>query len=431
MSSGIKLQSLIRKLKNNTKEQIDKRKVITDYSFKLNTNDLELDTSSIFQFRLEEQHVYDFEQLSIKLNKQYTTSTPIAIPIKSDNQITRSFDQITGSFDPSEVNNYLGVNMRDHSQTGHSQKGYLHNIYNAEQADEEWAIFIFCINKIYANFISSDKIKIKSLHVNNTESILTAFNHFLFNSNIGTSVEWSWLNTISLNPNSLSNGSQSPKNSLSKFYKTKKKYKSKMLYLLDKHIYSINNINFIVNETNAKLSKINFLIINEMSSGQLRNNPLENINKINNKSYISYIVLAIKLMELTSLTYIKIPNIKDWDTGFINVLLLYSMIFSEVYVYKFYLTSLSTYLICKNRKKINNESIYKKLIFIISNESFTNNHNLFCKTLFETPTVKQWLNTILDIIDDDSNSDGNTNTISFQKVLSSFNVLNMNTNTFL
>lgn len=339
-SPNIKFQSLIRKLKNNNEIQ----KLVSNYTYDI--------TSEIFNTDLNTMHMFqskgDYDYTIIPVLSQISKSAPITI-----------------------IHDYIG-------------KGHLYNIYNTELCDENWLIHLYCISNISNNFMTNNKVKVKSLHINQWSS-LSAFNHFLHNS---ISAEWDWLNIL----NSLNKPARS--------------HKSKTLTLIENNLHSVNNINYIINESN-KFTKINFLTCDTISS----------IN-----DYITYIILTIKCLDVNGIAFIKIPQIQNWDTQFINVLILYNLIFSEVYIYKFSLITESTFLLCKGKKKINNEIIYKKLIHVISNKDFAN-RNLFSKIF-----VDNFTNYIFDIID----QDGEKNSIVFNDLIKDINnCLNVNVNTFM
>lgn len=347
-SSGIKLQSLLCKFKNQYKEEIAKKKIIKNYTHDISLEE-QLERRYIFQFRNNTQHIYS-------VTDSDTNSAEIIV--NTELNVTK-------------IHDYL-----DNASMDNIQKGYISSVYNAEFCNENWLNNIYLMDVVYHNFINAnDKVIIKSLHISNEpNSELSAINHFIFNNSASELVgaEWSWLNIVN------------PMRIMDKMYILNKMYKSKLLYLLDNSMSKVNNINFIINETTEKLNKINLLLVNELD------------NKFTIKEHIAYAALSIKLLEINSIFIIKVPNIEHWNTSFINVLLLYSMIFSEVYIFKFSLITSKTYLICKNKKKIANESLYKRLIFLLNDTEFID-QNIFSKKIFEIESVKTWLNNILSI----------------------------------
>jgi len=381
--SNVKLQSLIRKFKNSS---INEEKVMTNYSYNLSI-DADLDTSFLFQTSKSDDFIYNIDDLE----------RPIpgcnSIPIKIINKSKESKENNAKYYADSDV------------------KGYLHNLYNAEICNEEWIISMYFLSIINHMFVCNEKIKINSLHMNNvTHSTISAFHHVLHNSSIKLNIEWQWLNAIPLDfelTNKL-------KNILERVCA---KHKHRLLHLIDSHRYSTNTINYIINETNIKMSKLNVLCV--LGSEE----PI--------KSYIANIILSIKLMDQIGILYVKIPNVDKWDTHFINVLLLHSLIFLEVYVYEFDIYSNSTYLLCKNKRKINNESIFKKLYHIVSNPNFTENHNLFDEKIFKDSNIKEWLKKLLDDIEIPSNTDCKKNNLDNTIVDYISSNLHINTETFL
>ena len=351
--SNVKLQSLIRKFKNSSLEESN----IKNYSYNLSI-DADLDTSFLFQTAKSDDFLYKIDALESPI---LGDSIPISITNK-----TREAPPVRN------VKRYVNCVDSD-------VKGYLNTLFNSELCNEEWVISMYFLSIFNHIFLRNEKIKINSLHINNlTHSTVSAFHHVLYNSTIKSNIEWQWLNVI---PNNF-NLTNKLKNILEAVCK---KYKPRLLHLIDTQYYSPNNINYIINETNSKISKINVLC------------ALCDI-KSHSKSYITNIILSIKLMDQIGILYVKVPNIDKWDTSFINILLLHSLIFTEVYVYEFDISTSSTYLLCKNKRKINNESIFKKLYHLISNPNFTH-HNLFNEKVFNEPIVKEWLNELLNNIE--------------------------------
>lgn len=351
--SGVKLQSLIRKFKNLTKEKTDKNKIITNYQLNLSIDNMVLDTHL---FQSDKSATYQLDLLSTVLS----INSEIAI-----------------------INEYIDNNL---------DTGYLNNVYNTELCNETWLINLYMIDNIHTNFITNDNVNIKSLHIGKLTN-LSAFNHYIYNGSLPELVnpEWQWLNT---------------------YYGTYddtlvKKYKNQLLQLLESDIQSFNNINYIINEVSNKFAKINLLTIDS--------------DIHDTHTHLTYASFVVKLMEPSGMLFIKIPNITEWDTEFINILLLYSLLFTEVYIFKFNLLTKSTYLLCKNKKKISNETIYKKLIYIIANKDITK-FNLFSRDIFELPVIINWLNNLLV---------ENNNYVAFDKILNTIDsVLKVNTKTF-
>lgn len=348
--SSIKLQSLIRKFKNSTKEQTDKNKIIKNFQHDLSLVDA-LSTTYLFQ------------SINTHLHK-YTLTEEI---------VTKN----TSDFSENIINDYIG-------------NGYLNNVFNTELCNQTWLINMYMINNIHDNFIVNNNVNIKSLHIADICE-LSAFNHYLLNGALPELVnsEWQWLNIVTNNTNAT--------------YTTKdiqQKYATNLLQLLGNNIYSVNNINYVINEVTNKFSKINFLCNNNVNIcsnniDYLCNNK-DTTSDIHNYLHITNAIFVIKLLDVNGLFLIKIPNKAHWDTAFINSLLLYCLLFNEVYIFNFDLITNVTYLLCKGKKKINNETIYKKLIHIILNKDYINAH-LFSKDIFVVPSVAEWLSNILQI----------------------------------
>jgi hypothetical protein len=491
----------MRTLKDNNKKQLDDKKNLESYTYNLSFPNIVIDTSHLFQGQNADEFLYKIDMfipnnsanakkfndvlVEAPENSTLPKSNPIPIPNRKDDSYISSYSlsyelslsnsdhcnyslYMTNSKRRShEIEQYIGINSKD---------GYLHNIYNVENCDDNWLATVYILDSVYHNFIIENKLKIKSLHLKSIDSSnLQAMNHFLYNSNLENvnSVDWSWLATespkysVSYSPNEYNTitntqlkdshpkdtqsknkrALQSPNSNGKKFTKfgslsekiemidlskkvdfstnIKKKYGSRIITLLDDKL-TVNNINMIINETASKLQKINFLISNNFVN-RVESRAIEyNIN-----SYIMHIALSIKVLETPCILCMNIPDVCKWDTQFINVLLLFSLIFNEVYIYKFQLSSNISYLICKNKKKINAESVFKKLVQITCNKNFNENHNIFSSKLFDNTEVKDWLRKVLNIYNNVPN-DTDGDIIKFNNILEKIdNTLKMNTSTFL
>ena len=395
-SPNIKLQSLLRKFKNSKEKPTQDKKYTHDIT--LSDVDIILDSTYMFQSKNHTDYIYnlltpDIQSEPIDRSETVLITKSEPIPITNSGSFNSIFKSGFNNYNQSDYSNLSVLsnnpNFSDNSNgdyqirkyIGYNYDGYLSNVFNTELSDEDWVTFIFLLDQLHVNLLS-DNIKIKSLYINTSWSVLSAFNHVIYNSSLfrtyNTTYDWINYNKYDID---------------SFFKKYKKKYSSKCYDFLEKNIYCSNNINFIVNETTNKLDKINLIICS-------KNIYTSCVYQHQDKNFISYAILAIKLMDMNSMMMIRIPNIKDWDTPFINILLLYTLIFTEVYVYKFDLVTKSTYLVCVNKKRFNNESIYKKLIHIINNKDFTDCHNLFNKDFFNEG-VKKWLDNIISMIGDD------------------------------
>lgn len=415
-SPCIKLQSLIRKFKNLTKEQTDKNKIIVDFQYNLSLDEMTLTTDYLFQSNAKQLHVYDICDKSVQTPGYNTEIKSLPIYISCSTSANTTENELNIMNEISELNDYIDISV--------NKKGYLNNVFNTELCDETWLINLFIMHTIHANFIVNDNVLVKSLHVGDI-SALSPYNHYLFNGALPELVnsEWNWLNTnIGFKDNDTNEH-------------ISKKYTNNILQLLETSIYSLNNINYIINEVNNKLTKINFLSINynsenshALSTSYNSDNPNNNKNdNILNHLHATYAAFIIKLLDINGIVFIKIPNAAEWNTQFLNILLLYGLLFNEMYIFKFNLTTKSMYLLCKNKKKITNETIYKKLVYIIANKDFAPEYNFFSKEIFTLPDIENWLENVLKIVDcDDADS------VPFDNILSVINTtLKVNTETFL
>ncbi len=377
---NINIQSLIRKFKNS------KEKVLCEndyYSYDLSSEDSnDIISKHLFNSKTPNDFMYNILPNSISSN--FKKSEPISIP-----NSTKQFNSSYATFD---INDYIGTP---------TSLGYINNVYNAELVNEDWIITIFYLHQIYKNYSSDNEYKIKSLHINVDWSVLSAFHHFLHNCINSTS--WDFVSLI-------------PENSvfanIPKVINTiKKKYHNNLItLLLNKEFNDINNINFIINETISKIDKINLFI--STSVGSI-------------KDYIAFIILVIKTMEPNGSIFIKIPNIYEWDTQMINILIMYQQCFQEVLIYRFNIINKTTFLLCKNKKKINNEHVYKKLLNILAANNFTNETNIFTLEYIQNNT-KTELQKILNFIDNNDDQ-----YLPFQIVMNYINtILCANTYTF-
>jgi len=247
------------------------------------------------------------------------------------------------------------------------QDGYLADIYNAELCNEDWLIHLYLFKKIHNNFITVDQ-NIDSLHFNidgsNTSFAgLAAINHFVYNTdNNVSSNTWNWLSNATPINKAL-----------------RSKYKYNYLSMLDTITPTLNNINIIANSVYDREMKINY-ITNDISY-----NTTANI-----ETYIIYVCLAITLLDSNGLLLMRFPVPSTWTTQYINVLMLYSLIFQNVYVYNFNISGPRTYILCKGKKKIANVKVYKALIYLCSNGKCTADHNLFDRERFDD----EWMSRI-------------------------------------
>lgn len=348
--SDIRLQSSIRKMHNEK----FKTNPITGWSRHLETTDIIVDTKYIYQSKDSDNYRYSIEDI-----------TPVA-----DNKV----ENIQKKSDM-DLENYF-------------KEGYYKNIFNAENCDIDWITFIFIINRVYKHFNNKTRTIITSLHFNNI-SILSAFNHFVYNSKITTqNIEWNWL---------CANDNLNNANKM-----VERKYKKNILKPTNNEIHHFNNINYVINETTHRLHKVNLII--------------SNCGKYTTYIYIAYAIYALKLLDINGCMYMQIPSRDKWDMEFINILVLYTVIFKDIYIYNFDLTEEKCIMVCSCKKKSSNEILYKRLLYLLkifANDSdMESNINIFSKNIYDNPIVKTWVDNILDTRKNIINSEDVINVIN-------------------
>ena len=293
----------------------------------------EIDTRYMFTSSLKDKYVYEFD---IKHNEDpnlHSKSEPIPI-LSKESYFTLSSE----------------YNMNHYE--------YFSNVYNAELCDDEWMRSIYFLNSFYTHFIHNGILDIRSVHIDNSKgSTIAAFNHFIFNSNVldRYGINWKWLTTS--------------KNVLS-------------------DEYSIHNLKIIPSETDL-------VILSDKISHRLSSFNLILID--NFKNCIIYAALIANLMDENGMCYVRVPDVKNWNTHTINTILLYSLMFEEVRLYKF--ESCKIYILCKNLKRnMEKGRVYKKLVRILSKRFNPMEYNLFHEELFQIPELHKWLDNILHII---------------------------------
>jgi hypothetical protein len=326
--TDIRLQSSIRKLRNE-KFSID---TITGWTHHLDTEDITVDTKWIYQSKGSDDYQYDLCDVT---------------DIKP------------------QVDNYGKTTNKD--LENYFKDGYYKNIYNAENCDMNWVIFMYTINKIYKCFNNKTRIIINSLHFNDI-SVLSAFNHFVHNSKATPQhIDWNWVCA-----NDSINGANKS---------VERRYKRNILKPANNAIHHYNNINYVINETTTRFQKVNLIVSD-------RNDYTVDI-------YIAYAIYCLKLLDVNGCMYIKIPPKGKWDMKFINILLLYTGIFRDIYFYHYNLVSVSCVIICHGKKKTSNEILYKRLMQLLQNFGDNPGMNIFSKSVYEKPEIKLWLDNLL------------------------------------
>jgi hypothetical protein len=402
-SPNIRVQTLIRKFRNGSKELLDKKKIIAEYSYSFAIEDI-LTTGALFKEK--EKTLFEYDLLMAVECKSVHKTNKCSASINIEETTKINPDQeilISPSPDAYFIDNNPLINRQSSTESinDYIGDGYFKNIYNAEYCDIDWVIMTYCINRLYPNFITSENIKIKSLHINtNTYAELSAINHFLFNSKIQRvykTVEWNWVTTVV---------SDESVNRVDKAVEDK--YKNSVLHLFTPHIK--NGLNYIINETAQKIGKINLLCINRDSDIY---------------DYVSYAVVAVKLLDNLCIFYMRFPPPGEWTSDHINALLLYVFIFQEVYLFKIDIESEHMVIVAKNKKRMAKESVYKKLLSILSLD--LHRYNLFSReTLDQNYELHNLHEKIISII---KNNDARAITFGDMKYEIS-KVLEMNTDTF-
>lgn len=387
-SPNIKLQSIIRKYKNGLNETIEKRKIISDYTHQLNINEI-YNTKLILNKKNKDEFSYYFP----KKNKlEYFSDEEIfKLDSKSENNIN-----IMQEISINKLSNLPKIKIFNQNYNNiydFIDNNILFNIYNVECCDFEWIISLYFINTLYCNFLDAVNLKLKSLHIcNNISSNISAIHHFIYNSKEteNLNLNWQW--------NSINDGYTNNDDLIYQFYP------ENFIRVINDDISLIDNINIISNKILKKNGKLDYLFINKY-------------NNITN--YISYLLLVCKILNKNSVTVIKLPDISMWDTYFINILLLYSLVFQELYIFKIKLSEkyIKYYLVCKNKKKSSDGILFKKIAYLNSNGILNNKYNLFKESLFDENSYKIWLEKLNNIIEDEINNKDNFRSILFDDIL--------------
>lgn len=431
-SPSIKVQTLIRKFKNGIKESLDKQRIINDFTYCLTVEDV-LTSSILINEKKLDDFLYNVDDLIFASKSDSKSNSELKLSSNSNSKSNSKLSSITESASPKNSmpinifskdvedinqgddllfsfspNIYIKPQSRDSITDYVGENGYMRNIYNAEHCDNKWILMMYFMNRLYPNFATIDKIKIKSLHIHclpGTE--LSAMHHFLYNSKMETkfsSIEWEWIGTIN--------------NIIEDPYKLRKELKKtraqNLLNLFDDNIYSANNLKYIINETLNKIGKVNFAHID------LHKNAYNSI-----RDFIAYAILCIKLLETSCVVQINLDNPDKWDMHTINGIILLGLLFQEMYLFQFnFEGNLYTVLICKNKKKINTETLYKKLM-LVSESTYLDTHNLF-PLEYVRNEIKFDL-TLYDLL-----KNINSAPTTFGDIIYEINkVLDMNVNTFL
>lgn len=227
----------------------------------------------------------------------------------------------------------------------------LISIYEAEMCNFDWILSMFNATCIYKNFLSIEKVNINSLYIVNSCSPISAMHHFIFNSHlrkIQKNIEWNW--------SALVDKDKKLSYSDTAFFS---KYKDNILNILSNGLH--HEINYIINEVAKKHNKLNFIYIDR--------------KYVDIKEYICYGILAIKLLDAQCIFCISFPFLNKWTKDHISAIILYCLIFKEVYLYNLNMEDNQILIVAKNKKKFNAEIVFKKLFVTLSTD--LNKYNLF------------------------------------------------------
>jgi len=419
-SHHIRFQTLIRKFKNGIKDTIDKKKIIENYTYQLSCDEILSSSDIIYKKKItsdtsESCNIYTLQDLY----EYYFIDEKKSDTIKIKHMIS-TFDppsDILFSFSPNEQNYMPNMTTANTNNTNTylceddynqylGEDGILCNIYKCEYCDNDWVVMMYFINRLYPNFAAFNKIKIHSLFINSLPgSSLSAIHHFLYNSkinNVYNNIEWEWLGTINNNMTDPYNIKDS----------IEKNYVKNILHIFDNDTDIINNANFIINETLHRLGKLNFIYFDIYSGSD----------------YIVNALLIIKLLSANSIAYIELKHPKQWTVQDINGILLYVLLFQELYLFQFDKNIQKNILICKNKKRIHTESLYKKLVLILMSNTIET-YNLFSiKFITSNAEISKIVKELLDI--KEKNIDVMSLNLS-DLMYEISNVLEPNINTFL
>ncbi len=276
-----------------------------------------------------------------------------------DNSIDLSVDEIlkTTSIDTTSINTTsIDSPQRNTTTMKLSQTvppdfrdglDYIENIFKCEQINCDWLIAFYLNIKSYKFFIRFGELKLKSLHLRPLclPSLCSA-HHLLYNSTFDvefTNVEWNW---ISNETNELQN--------MSEVYIPFRG--GNFLNLLDYKMYTINNVNAIINQTSSTFKSINLLELEINMDGDVL------------EQCVFASIIMLKLLDYDCVSYIYFSGMIDPDEV-ADCLYLFSLIFVNSYLYHF--DRLKSVLVCRNKKKLETEKLCKKLLRCIDQQNLT------------------------------------------------------------
>ncbi len=244
-----------------------------------------------------------------------------------------------------------------------TDRGILANTFQLNACSRASMPALYFISKLYRNYIDINNMYIRSFHISdNLMSEVESMRHFLYNSTATQDivVDWDWFGVSSRDD---------PPDS------------KNILNVLDGGACTFDNVNIILGII-AKTFKVNYLSI-----------------CCDYAQYSNYLLLFCKILTTDCTVCVSVPHFSKWDTKFIQVLLLYSLFFREVLVYKLDLGDddiCDVFLVCRNKKKTSNDQLYKKLLYINNNNMA--GYNTFPEEVFKLPEYGRWLTTIRRIL---------------------------------
>jgi hypothetical protein len=443
-SPNIKFQSIIRNYKNGLHEELDKKKIIFDYTYNLSLNEVPL-AKALFFSKFSELYVYDWadlmhndpphpESASIDIpanrnTKPYLAGSPGRFGVSPGHLASPGHPASPGRLGASPVIKNASIN--EYMGDG----GYFENVYRAELCNTQWLICMHFINRLYVNFMGKDRaLHINSLHISHSGDReeygdISAMHHFVHNSHVTENilnVEWKWLNISGLiksdpaAPDELKSDPIKPDQATQLY----NKYGENMLPDLPDIRSTIDKIH--------DLGKLNFLYVrfsdSDPSAGTGAGTGAGSGLGADYATYIKYAILVLKTFGINCMACIPIGSNWHQDIKTANILLLYALIFREIYVYNFDVENRRiVYLVCKDKKRFSVEPIYKKLMSVLSDASFSAGHNLFSAEYMSQNYA--WLQSIDDIR---TGKRTKVSPITFSDIAPEVShVLKLNTQTFL
>ncbi len=225
-----------------------------------------------------------------------------ALPPPSDppsGNAVPSFVVMPDTLDSKEIEAYLG------------EDGFFSNVYGAEFCTSGWAVMVYFMNKLHANFATPDGIRIRSLHISrDIDADVAAMRHVLYNSKIShTNIDWKWLSVDD-------DREKTPA---------------------------------IIHEAAAQ--KLNFLCIDAKDS---------------TAHYITYAILCVKLLETNCSLFVRVLPPNEWTARTVNGLMMFSHIFQKLRLYNIDVAEHHFILIGTNKKRMDGSLLCRKLLHMLN-----------------------------------------------------------------